>query len=96
MKTKRMRASTTIQQRAKELRQIMTSVEGILWERLRSRQVAGLRFRRQHPIGACIVDFYGAAARLVIEVDGSIHHLQVEEDLEKVLYNIFVHSPTVL
>jgi very-short-patch-repair endonuclease len=35
--------------------------------------LAGLRFRRQHPIGPYILDFYSASARLAIEVDGSVH-----------------------
>jgi very-short-patch-repair endonuclease len=81
MKPKRIRASAPLQQRAKELRQRMTPAERILWERLRDRRLAGIKFRRQHPIGACIADFYCAAARLVIEIDGGIHHEQTEADI---------------
>jgi very-short-patch-repair endonuclease len=44
----------------------------MLWQVLRKRP-DGLKFRRQHPIGRCIVDFYCPAARLVIEVDGESH-----------------------
>jgi very-short-patch-repair endonuclease len=83
MKSKRMRASASVQQRAKELRQHMTPAERILWERLRDRRLAGLKFRRQHPIGAYIVDFYCAAARLVIEIDGGIHLGQAEADANR-------------
>ena len=55
--------------KARALRRDMTLPEGILWQALRKRP-SGLKFRRQHPIGRCIVDFYCPAARLVIEVDG--------------------------
>jgi very-short-patch-repair endonuclease len=80
MRPKRIRASASIQQRAKELRQAMTPAEQILWERLRDRRLPGLKFRRQHPIGAFIVDFYCAVARLVIEIDGGVHLEQIEAD----------------
>ncbi len=62
-----------IKLRAKHMRQNPTVAENILWRRLRRKQVGGFSFRRQHPIGRFIVDFYCAKARLVIEVDGEIH-----------------------
>jgi very-short-patch-repair endonuclease len=83
MKSKRIRASASVQPRAKELRQRMTPAEHILWERLRGRRLSGLKFRRQHPTGACVVDFYCAKARLVIEIDGGIHLGQVEADADR-------------
>jgi len=46
----------------------------MLWQELR-RRPNGLKFRRQHPIGRCIVDFYCPAAGLVIEVDGQAHSM---------------------
>jgi very-short-patch-repair endonuclease len=52
----------------------MTLPEGMLWQALRQRP-DGLKFRRQHPVGRCIVDFYCPAARLVIEVDGEAHNM---------------------
>lgn len=58
---------------AKRLRQNATDAERRLWAVLRSHQVAGLCFRRQQPIGPYVVDFYCAAARLVIELDGDQH-----------------------
>jgi very-short-patch-repair endonuclease len=64
------RSCTTARQRAA---QSMTQAECILWERLRDRRLAGIKFRRQHSIGAYNVDFYCAAARLIIEVDGGNH-----------------------
>ena len=58
--------------RARALRREMTPPEGMLWQALR-RRPNGLKFRRQHPIGRCIVDFYCPALNLVIEVDGIAH-----------------------
>ncbi len=80
MKSKRIRSTTAIQKRARELRQSSTLAEKALWERLRNRQLSGFKFRRQHHIERFIVDFYCAAARLVIEIDGGIHQAQVEAD----------------
>jgi very-short-patch-repair endonuclease len=58
---------------AKGLRRNMTPSEKALWQRLRSNKIAGLKFRRQHPVKYYIADFYCHEARLVIEVDGPIH-----------------------
>ena len=60
--------------RARALRRDMSLPEGMLWQALRSRP-DGFKFRRQHPIGKCIVDFYCPASRLVIEVDGESHSM---------------------
>jgi very-short-patch-repair endonuclease len=70
-------------QRAKELRQQLTHAEVILWNRLRSRRLGGFKFRRQHPIGSYIADFYCASRRLVVEVDGSVHIGQQEPDEQR-------------
>ena len=61
----------------------MTPAESLLWDRLRNRQLAGLKFHRQHPLGPFIVDFYCAANRLVVELDGPIHATQQEHDRER-------------
>ena len=58
---------------AKQLRTDATDCERMLWACLRRKQFAGLRFRRQQPIGRYIADFYCSAAKLVIELDGSQH-----------------------
>jgi very-short-patch-repair endonuclease len=59
--------------RARKLRREMSYPEVLLWQRLRG-SPNGVRFRRQHPVGAdYTADFYCAAARLVIEVDGEVH-----------------------
>jgi very-short-patch-repair endonuclease len=58
--------------RARKLRGEMTTPERMLWQRMRTRP-SGLKFRRQHPAGVFVLDFYCAAARLAIEVDGWTH-----------------------
>jgi len=70
-------------QRTRELRHRMTEEERILWERLRDRQLNGLRFRRQQVIDGFIVDFYCHAAGLIVEVDGPVHDRQAEYDTER-------------
>jgi very-short-patch-repair endonuclease len=82
-KSRRIRTSAKVQQRARELRQEMTPEEKILWDRLRSRRLNGEKFRRQHPLGPFIVDYYCPAFRLVVEIGGDIHDDQVNDDLER-------------
>ncbi len=60
-------------ERARLLRSNMTDAERRLWSVLRLRQLAGLRFRRQMPLGPYIVDFCCPSLRLVVEVDGGQH-----------------------
>ena len=79
-KRRRWRTSAEMQQRAREFRKAPTRAEAILWERLRNRRLNGLKFRRQHPIGPYIVDFYCAQHRLIVEIDGPVHRLQAEHD----------------
>jgi very-short-patch-repair endonuclease len=69
-------------QRARELRHIMTPAEEILWQELRGNKL-GVHFRRQQVIAGFIVDFYCHKAGLVIELDGSVHDGQVEEDAQR-------------
>jgi very-short-patch-repair endonuclease len=59
-------------QRARALRRTMSRPEARLWQVLRMRP-EGLKFRRQHPVGTYVVDFYCPAAKLVVEVDGVSH-----------------------
>ncbi len=58
----------------------MTEAEAIVWERLRDRRFRGLKFRRQHPIGALVTDFFCAELGIVLEVDGGVH-LEPEQRL---------------
>ncbi|MBL8906432.1 MAG: endonuclease domain-containing protein [Rhizobiales bacterium] len=60
--------------RARRLRAEQTPAEAKLWSRLRNGAVEGVAFRRQHPIGDYVLDFYAPAIRLAIELDGSQHN----------------------
>jgi len=60
-------------ERRKQLRREMTPPERKLWQALRGERL-GVKFRRQHPIGPYIADFYSREARLVVEVDGVAAH----------------------
>jgi very-short-patch-repair endonuclease len=66
--------------RARELRTEATNTEKILWEILRGGKFHGAKFRRQHPIGKYILDFYCAQSRLAIELDGAVHQGREEQD----------------
>jgi very-short-patch-repair endonuclease len=72
-------------ERAKTFRRALTPPEARLWVRLRRRSLSDLRFRRQHPVGPYILDFYCAAARLAVEVDGEVHGQadQAERDVRR-------------
>ena len=59
--------------RARALRKAMTEPEVMLWSRLRGRSGERPTFRRQHPFGGVILDFYCPSVRLAIEVDGATH-----------------------
>ena len=58
---------------ARKLRLTPRDAEIRLWSRLRGKQLAGFRFRRQHPLGPYVVDFFCAEAKLIVEVDGGQH-----------------------
>ena len=79
-----LKAGPLIFENARKLRENQTFAESILWNYLRQKPF-GLRFRRQHPLGDCIADFYCHKLKLVIEIDGSIHHLEKikQKDEEK-------------
>src|SRR3989442_7941169 len=72
--------SLALQLHSKRLRRDETDAERRLWMRLRDRQLNGLKFRRQQPIGRYIVDFFCAEYRLVIELDGGHHADQIQAD----------------
>ena len=59
--------------RAKRLRNSGTPFEALLWGRLSRSQLGGFKFRRQHVIGNCIVDFFCPQKGLIVEVDGATH-----------------------
>lgn len=55
------------------LRESQTEAEKLLWQALKNRKCAGLKFRRQHPFGRFVLDFYCHERALAVEVDGCIH-----------------------
>jgi very-short-patch-repair endonuclease len=65
---------------AREHRKEPTPAEERLWLALRDGKLGGLNFRRQHPVGPFILDFYCAKKKLCIEVDGDVHDTQRERD----------------
>jgi imidazole glycerol-phosphate synthase subunit HisF len=77
-------ASHLLFEKAKQLRNKMTGTEEILWMHLRN-GINGFKFRGQHPIGNYIVDLFCFKAKLVIEIDGSIHNNDEikEKDINK-------------
>ena len=62
-----------LRHKARLLRKKMTDSERVLWTRVRGKQLLGVQFYRQKPIGNYIVDFFAPKAKMVIEVDGSQH-----------------------
>ena len=61
----------------------MTDAESLMWGLLRSRRLADAKFRRQHPLGRYILDFYCHDHKLCVELDGSQHIEQEEYDLAR-------------
>ena len=84
-----LRYTATLKDQARELRKKLTESENALWSRLRGKQLLGMQFYRQKPIGQYIVDFFAPRARLVVEVDGSQHmeenHLQRDKNRDEYL-----------
>jgi len=71
---------------AREMRTTMPDAEQLLWTLLRNRRVAGAKFRRQHPLGRYIIDFYCHEKLLAIELDGGQHSEQQEYDQKRDAY----------
>ena len=72
----------TLKSKARTLRANMTDSERVLWSRLRGKQIMGVLFYRQKPIGNYIVDFYAPKAKVVVEVDGSQHQASNQADMD--------------
>lgn len=58
---------------ARRLRRTMTEPERLLWSKLRDSQLDGVKFRRQHPLGPYVLDFFCERHKLAIEIDGGQH-----------------------
>ena len=70
---------------ARKLRRQSTDAERLLWKHLRSRQLKGYKFRRQHAMDPYVVDFICLEAMLIVEVDGS-QHLELSNDEERTVH----------
>ncbi len=75
--------SRTLSQNAKSLRIQATDAEKLLWNKIRSRQIEGCKFRRQQLIGSYIVDFVCFDRRFIIELDGGQHAVRKERDIQR-------------
>ena len=67
---------------AVEMRKSPTKAEAILWNCLSGKQVQGLKFRRQHPLGSFVLDFYCHQIKLCIELDGKIHQAETQKEYD--------------
>lgn len=80
-----------IKAHVRELRQRQTRSEEIIWEMVRNRKLVGKKFLRQHPVIYSfykrplyfVADFYCAEAKLILEIDGSVHNYQEEYDSQR-------------
>jgi very-short-patch-repair endonuclease len=68
--------------KAKYLRSHMTSAEFNVWNFLKGKNLLGVRFRAQHPLGIYIADFYCFKLNLVIEIDGEIHNTLIQKEYD--------------
>jgi very-short-patch-repair endonuclease len=68
---------------ARRLRRDLSAPEAMLWRRLRARAPGSPAFRRQHPIGPYVLDFFCAKARLGVEIDGMSHDLEDRPDRDR-------------
>jgi very-short-patch-repair endonuclease len=76
------KAGSSVFGHAKVMRRVPTPAEDRFWQAVRNRQLANLKFRRQHPVGFFIADFYCHEHQLVIEVDGAVHNDQEQLDYD--------------
>jgi very-short-patch-repair endonuclease len=72
-----------LEPRRKELRNSLTPAEAKFWTYLKSSQVGGRKFRRQHSVGGYVLDFYCPEEKLCIELDGNAHYTEAERTYDK-------------
>lgn len=65
---------TSLLEKRRYLRKNLTPEEAVLWKHLKSKQIENYKWRKQHPVGAYILDFYCPKANLCIELDGRNHY----------------------
>jgi very-short-patch-repair endonuclease len=79
----------------KELRSKLTAAEATLWTLLKSKQLEGRKFRRQHSVGNYILDFYCPFERLCVELDGAHHFteegMKYDEERTAYLNSVSIH-----
>jgi very-short-patch-repair endonuclease len=68
------RTSTQTVLTARRLRRPLTESEQVLWSALRDSRLQGIKFRRQHPFGPYVLDFFCVQAQLAVELDGGVHN----------------------
>lgn len=68
-----MEANHEVRNFAQHLRRRLTLPEGLLWRAIKAGKADGLKFRKQHPIGSYVLDFYCHEMRLCVEIDGASH-----------------------
>jgi len=85
---KRLRSFPAAILNARSLRKHATIPERVLWDALRDRRLDGWKFRRQHPIGQFVIDFFCREKAVAIEVDGEVHDEieRASHDLERSRY----------
>ncbi len=80
---------------ARKLRGDMSPPEVMIWIYLRQRK-DGLAFRRQHPVGPYILDFYCSQAKLAVEIDGEHHYYEEQQRRDAVrdawLLSLGIHT----
>lgn len=76
-----------VRQYARNLRKTMTPAERLLWRKIR-RKIIDFRFRKQHPVGTFILDFYCPEVQIAVEVDGGYHlsKEQQRKDAQRTYY----------
>ena len=80
MNKKGIHTKKSLEKYRKYLRNNSTPAERFLWSHIKSKQLDGLRFQRQHSINNYIVDFYCAKYKIILELDGEVHnHPEAEE-----------------
>ena len=63
-------------------RKTQTGAEQLLWIKIRNKKLKGFKFRRQHPIGSFILDFYCHRCLLAVEIDGEYHNQTDQNDYD--------------
>ena len=76
------RTSSQTVQTARRLRRQLTDAEQVLWSALRDSRMQGIKFRRQHPFGPYVLDFFCVNAQLAVELDGGIHDQPEQKDYD--------------